>query len=566
MLTWRLLVLILAVLGFVLLSAIAIFAGPKEHVAIAEAIVYAAKHKRPALQSDTFQSKPSTEVGEVPLPIDEIPSPTPIEIIQPVPAEEPNPQHPIVAVLQDELETAKEKLNAANYRIMELKLANSDAGKFELVTLNLCDGKVCVVVEGDIVKRTTKTTLIAIPEGVLKEVTGVPVITVQNAGEAYLAHQIESMDGMALFQVDEPIGTPKDTSGTVIAQQRSSSPLLGLPSGLGSLSAPMRLEIPAMVAQPITHTAIEATTYVSEGCAPCHWMQKANGPGDSRVHFTYSNAAPPKIFVQRGRRYVPEDIGINPVTFWQDGDGGLRYHVGLATTDEIYAKICDGRNSPPAEVHQGYAATGGAGAIHARNGIQKFAAILRQRIGEGNHIAGLWDRSEAKLNLFAAKDFGLKDWIGRQGRLQIDAPNAIGLPVKTMAISYDIVGDRIFLDAERFGLELSLLTPKQGYGAAPAQFVVLDDALFIYSVVQLMEAIWGLLHPSADIILPDQISWDCVLNGDTITITFDKSPSICLKWLMTFNLAVKKVVITDSNIHVEFSGSRWIKSRDFDVK
>jgi hypothetical protein len=211
---------------------------------------------------------------------------------------------------------------------------------------------------------------------------------------------------------------------------------------------------------------------------------------------------------------------------------------------------------------------GSAGTIHAKQQIQQFMAYMRRYIGEGNPVSVVWDHSEAKLNLLHAADVQLKDVIGLSGRIQVDAPQS-PLPVKKVGTAYRMVGTGLVLDPEPFtidGVDSMFKKKSQAVGISPVGVFGVDDALLIYSIVCMCRDVFELLHPSADLSLPDQIAATAMLSSDTITISFDKAPSIRLCWIFSINLAIKSVSISDSNVHVEFSGSRWVKSRDFEVQ
>jgi hypothetical protein len=181
-----------------------------------------------------------------------------------------------------------------------------------------------------------------------------------------------------------------------------------------------------------------------------------------------------------------------------------------------------------------------------------------------------WDRSAAQLNLLATKEWTAKDLFGLSGRIQFDAPEAVNLPVKDIAFGYRLIGRDIKLDIEPITLPclVDRISPNVPQATESTSFSLtgLDDALLLYNVFCMFRDLFSLLHPQADVILPDQIAASAVLNDDAIIVTFEKSPSVKLIALFSFNLGVKRAVITENNVHVEFNGSRLVKSRDFEVR
>ncbi len=359
--------------------------------------------------------------------------------------------------------------------------------------------------------------------------------------------------------VQEVDGLRAQLAETQISLQEAAWSNAELKIGKKSSADPMRIEPSGPVAMATVPGPVEVTVHMKPWCGPCHRMQRDNGDGDERIHFTYTN----DDVVGLGNHAVP-------ISVWKNGSGQLLYWVGRVSTSQLWEIINKPANAPPAGPQSNYSATGAAGTIHAKLQIQAALQYFRQYVGEGNTASMTWDRSSAQLNLFAAKEWTAKDLFGASGRIQLDAPKSLGLPLKQLAFAYRLVGSDIKLDMEPMTL-LGLadrLNPNQSsaVGASPVGIIGIDDALLIYQVLSIVRDIFSLLHPSADVVLPDQIAASATLNGDVLTVAFDKPPSVKLVWLFQFNLAVKQVVISDSNVHVDFSGSRWITSRDWGVQ
>lgn len=216
-------------------------------------------------------------------------------------------------------------------------------------------------------------------------------------------------------------------------------------------------------------------------------------------------------------------------------------------------------------------ASGSGGSIHAKAQIQQCNAAFRQYIGDGVTVTGTLDRSGASsLPLLARDDWSWIKLLGASGHFQVDAKGAVGLPFDRAGFGYRIRGDDVEMDADGVLfvglLKRYQLSPSQAVGVSPAGLFIVDDIITIGSFISAIHTIRELLWPSVDLTLPGQIAGTAVLNGETLTIEFQQPVTVRIQMLFTFNLAVKKVVLTDSNVHVEFSGSRWIRSRDFAVQ
>jgi len=216
-------------------------------------------------------------------------------------------------------------------------------------------------------------------------------------------------------------------------------------------------------------------------------------------------------------------------------------------------------------------AHGAAGFIEAGEQIRRFQEFLRTYIGDGVEAHVFWDRSgEQSLPLLARTDWTVPAFLGSRGHVSLEAKGAVKLPVDSLAFGYALRGQGVELDLEKIffpdvlkNLKFSEDSPAS---AQPYGLFVIDDIVAYWGIYSAFSGIAALLSPHLDLLLPGQVSCSMVLNSDVITVDFEQAPTVKLVELFTFNLVVKRVVITDRNIHVQFSGSRLIQSRDFAVQ
>lgn len=328
------------------------------------------------------------------------------------------------------------------------------------------------------------------------------------------------------------------------------------------------LEIDKPVASAWTQrfAPIETVTTTASWWAVCKRQQKNNGIGDENVFHTYIDV---KDITDEDLKLVMRRVGeLIPVTAWRDARGTLRYHVGYITTAEIWQKIQ--RNNPPKrEPLPNVAASGPAGAIYASGQIRQVLDYFRQYVGEGVKAEIGWDRTGAtSFPLLSKGDYSTLALFGAFGRFRLSAKGAVNLPIESAGFSYSVDGEDISIDPDKItlkGLARQLnptIRQNQTVGAGPSQF----GPLTLLSVFSIISDVWNLLHPTADIILGGNVSASAILNGDELTIDFSQCPRIKAVWLFTFDLAVKRVEISTSKVFVEFTGSRFIQSRTFEVR
>lgn len=308
------------------------------------------------------------------------------------------------------------------------------------------------------------------------------------------------------------------------------------------------------------------TVYTAESehgdgwCPVCNSLKKTWGDGNDELRIEYSKQSLIGIGIYPQIRFA-DSSGVMQMTVGRNGK-----HKVPGSLDELTAivkRVCG-----PVD-HPAQAAYGSAGTIRAKQKIVESLKIVETTIGECNVMSFSWECSrEGVLNLLAMQDWKEDDILGSEGRLSFSCPDAINLPVKEFAAGYRKRGADGIISPEPFAFPnlYGFMHPPKSFCAQPAQLIGIDDTLLIYNVICMVRDIFSLLRPSCDLALPAEITGEAILDHGVLKVTFSKPPVVRLKALFTFNLAVKEVYLSADKVHLEFSGSRWIKSREFDVR
>jgi hypothetical protein len=310
-------------------------------------------------------------------------------------------------------------------------------------------------------------------------------------------------------------------------------------------------------------TAIPCTVHCAKWCQPCKRQERDNDDGDDRISFVYTEDPQPVEYDQFGR--VVDTL---PCTTFTDSTGKLRTIRGYHTTDEIWSIIQ--RNNPPG-VQQSYAASGFGGAIHGRSQIQQVLTSWRERIGT-SPVEFAWRRTGGQtfpLIHQQPKQWSCQNILGSLGEFSIEAPGS-KLPVQPISIGYrrsvsglELTG-KVTVAESLLGFPGDSGSASQSSMADPSQI----GPMTILTIVQVVQGVISILNPHVDLTLGGTVSATCQLaaDRDELTINFRDMPGVKIVAWFTFNLSVKSLVITPENVHLEFSGSRWVKSRDLRVE
>lgn len=444
------------------------------------------------------------------------------------------------------------------YQVAEVKIAKAAVSNDPEVTVMICDGETCTEHPGTLISasKSTGLSLVECDGSRFESSPNAKVTAVTANGSSFEGRLVGNKDHVATILVQANL---RDVQQIKIA---NALPL-----------QPLRMTFQKEVQSSGSSPVVPLTCYTADGppgrtwCQPCNVYHDNNGSGDGRMSIEYTIKSPPLVPSRHGRMVEAQ----RPCTTWMDNSGKTIYVEGYQSLDALWERINRVSNNPPQNAHQGFAASGPAGTIQAKAQIQQAIGYFKKFIGNGNSSSLVWGRNGSTgISLLANGDWSAKSIFGTDGRIELASPNASNLPTRELAFGYRIRGSDVVLAPDPITLkgfaDQLMVSKSHSFTGTPSQFIGLDDALEIYWCIQMFKDIFAMLHPSADLMLPDQIAANAVLNGETLTVNFDKPVTVKLVWLFTFNLVVKRVVITESNVHVDFSGSRFVKSRDFAVQ
>ena len=330
---------------------------------------------------------------------------------------------------------------------------------------------------------------------------------------------------------------------------------------------PVRIEF-AQTGGPISEPIPRAQLVIesTKGCAPCNRLEREIEHKLKPLDWQIGTSPSDQIRFVEGT----DNTTYPRITLYKNGAMAAQWH-GYQSTEFLSNELLKAWGAASEPAQGAYLASGSAGAIHAKQQIRDGLNKIRQYIGEGIPVSMSWDRNGASsLPLLARGEWTALKLYGNSGHIQIDAHGAKGLPVDQIGFGYRLRGNDIELDADPVlfeGMTAKLEpNPKQVAGVNPVGVFVIDDMVTAWTIFSSIRGIMELFWPSVDVLLPGQIAGQAVLNGDTLTVNFTQPVTVKAQMLFTFNLVVQKLVISESNIHVEFSGSRFVKSRDFQVQ
>lgn len=314
-------------------------------------------------------------------------------------------------------------------------------------------------------------------------------------------------------------------------------------------------------------------------CEPCRILKRRLPDGDERAKLTYvmigddENGKPfgkpdeVSDAVWRAINKAASYHGMTvPFCLWLNAKGEPLYFVanGGTTMDKIVSVVEKPTNKPPGK--KKLAAVGLGGAIHDNGIVAVTMDWIDQHIGDGVEMIARMDRTGPQTIslLRAGKRWPFEDLFGLSGRFAVSAKGASNLPVDELAFTYLVDGKDLLITPS--AVRIRGVVPNSGVpGSSAVGEAVSDPITLSLTILSIAQTIWGILNPTADLRIGGTISATAVMQDGTLTIKFKDMPSIRFVMLFAFELGVKQVQITRENIHLDFSGSWLVKSRDFRI-
>ena len=219
---------------------------------------------------------------------------------------------------------------------------------------------------------------------------------------------------------------------------------------------------------------------------------------------------------------------------------------------------------------------GPAGAIHAQPYIQTVLNWWKEHVGERTKASFSWDRTGAQtFPLLAKGDWTAEALFGKSGRVEVSVVGSKSLPIDSFGFGYRVLGTDLSIDVDPIvlkGISRKLgLVKNEWYRRVPSLESDRTASsqlglMTAWTIATILRDLCSLLHPTCDLQLGGNVSATAVLNAELLTIDFQHAPSVKLVALFTFQLSIQRIEIGERNIHVEFGGSRLVKSRDFEVR
>jgi len=295
------------------------------------------------------------------------------------------------------------------------------------------------------------------------------------------------------------------------------------------------------------------TAYSGKNCKYCKQAYDLVGEGDDRFIIDWTEDELP---LHIKRRLGP---GYNfPVFVAELEDGSVIWPKfwALYDKDTLYRAL----SRPTATKNVTYAASGVGGVIHGKAQIQKSFKWIEKNIGDDVVISLDLKRTGAQTFPFKqGTDWSYKAFLGGMGEANLKINGAKNLMFSELSTSYKTFSDRDDLD-----LNTKIVIKNFGKNLTSSQIEKLDP-ITISIIFQTLNFLYQVINPKIDLQVPGDLSADIAFKGDKVDVEFKKMPYIHVSAWWNFNLGVKNISLTDSEAVLNFTGSRWIKSRKLTI-
>lgn len=304
-----------------------------------------------------------------------------------------------------------------------------------------------------------------------------------------------------------------------------------------------------------TDNKIHIKAYSGKSCKWCKQSYDLVGEGDERLVIDWTEDPLPDTVAKQLRPGYQF-----PVFVCEQEDGTLSYPRiwNLYNRDQLVSMF---NSTKPLKVKT-YEAHDLGGVMRGRDHIDQLFDWLDQNAGNDIKITLSWDRTGAQTFPFkSGTDWSTNALLGRMGYFGFKSEGVKSLPISELSTGYRYIDNTNDLE----------LTPKiviKNLGTNQfnsTQDVPKLDPLIITTVITAGQILYQILNPKIDLQLPGNIETEILYKDRKLQATFNRGPNVRITAWFEFNLAVKNAILDREKLRLEFSGSRWIKSREIKI-
>lgn len=299
---------------------------------------------------------------------------------------------------------------------------------------------------------------------------------------------------------------------------------------------------------------IHIKAYSGKSCRWCKQSHDLVGEGDERIDIDWTeDELPEYIRVNLKRNYqFPVyvcDVEGDKVSWPQDWK--------IYNRDELYNIFTQAK---PVK-QKVYAATGSGGVIHGRDKVRKLFTWLDENVGKDVKIIIAWDRTGAQTFPFkSGTDWSANALLGRMGNFSLKANGAKNILFSEISTGYRFIDNTDDLELTPKIIIKSISTNKFS-AEAPKKL----DPITITTIISIGQILYQILNPKIDLQIPGNLEMEIIYTDQQLNVDFNRAPSIHVSAWFEFNLAVKRALLNLEKLHLDFTGSRWIKEREMNI-
>lgn len=155
----------------------------------------------------------------------------------------------------------------------------------------------------------------------------------------------------------------------------------------------------------------------------------------------------------------------------------------------------------------------------------------------------------------------LSDLWTLNGHIKLISPRRLG-------VSYNVQGPDITLTPDPITIEnyKNLLDGEQAAGSVLSLLnsTAVNNTMNYIGIFSTFQELYGWLKPTQNLSIPVQLTFSYnVVDNKYLVIVFQDRPTLIIHEMLTYNLAIKQLTLSDGEAIVDFDGSRLIKQRKY---
>lgn len=160
----------------------------------------------------------------------------------------------------------------------------------------------------------------------------------------------------------------------------------------------------------------------------------------------------------------------------------------------------------------------------------------------------------------------LSDLMSLKGHVKLISPRRLGIQYTVQGPDITLTVDPITIENYKNLLDRDSKEQAAGSILSILNSTAVNNTMNYIGIFSTFQELYGWLKPTQNLSIPSQLTFSYnVVDNRYLVIVFQDKPTLTINEILTYNLSVKQITLSDGEAIVDFDGSRIIRQRKYKI-